>query len=421
MSKVWAKDSSANWKDYCLSYVELNGSWIPVKAVNRVVYVRNSSGSWNACVCVSALAWRALATHCETTARIVTTITGFSSGYSIDYAPTVDKVFVTNFTGNTVSVISNDVIVSTVTGITQPRTVIYDANTNTIYVINGGGTIYKINVSTYALSTFWTPGSTFYTTAMNYSTITQHFYIHNPAGGNIYEINEAGTIVRTIAGCPGVVYSEVDSAGNIWAVSGNGYGVNLVTLYFIVPSSGSVSNTYVIGTTPSDTSRKLAYDASRNHMYIPIQNQNVVVVYSTVTGPSAPITTLVFNHATGDALYVAAKDRVVLGARAGNVITIINPTNYSIQYEFSSTGGPVAVCYDTVNLGYYVANYDANSVSHILSTNPTQNTGNLIVDTQEQYDTGTLLSTGATSQNAVGQTTPPYIAPSVNTASCPLG
>lgn len=425
MSKIYVNQSSNLWKDMCLDYVrDSSGNWIPSHATGRVVWARNSSGAWNPCTCQAPLGWRALATHCETTARVAATYTASGNPYSIDYAPTSNKVFVSEYTDGNIAIVNpaTNTVVSTISVVAKTRTVVYDANNDQIYVECENGTVYKINPQTYALSAaIYTPPS-LYSTFMNYSAVNNHLYIHNPQNSQILEINESGTLVRTITGVNGATYSEMDAYGNLWAITGNGYNQTLVTLYFIPSGASTPSVTNHIGTISGDTARKIAHDTVRNRMYIPIQNQNTIYVYSTVTGPSAPVNTLVYSHAMGDARYIPQLDRVVVGARTGNTITIINPTDYSTQYQFTAAGGPISVCYCSFNHSYYVANYDSNTVSIIDATNPTMNTGNLVTDTQEQYDTGTLLSTGITVSNTPALTTSPSYIPTVtNTTSCPVG
>lgn len=441
MSKVWIKDASGNWDDYCKAYIkDANGTWQPV--AGKQVWIYDGTNTWRNISCGPTTAWRALAAHCEMKTRIVTSITPVNTPFSIVYNPSNNRVYVANVSSATntglngyVTVINPDTgaVTSTGTQISYNlRSIVYNPDNNSVYACSEHGDIYLVDPTTGNLTSFAVlnnsgfPQGVSYVLDFTYSTVTHSFFIGLINNTRVVEVNSSGVRTRVITGVTAATFTTVDNTGQLYITTSNGGGSPLNTLYIVAPGASTPSVTRTIGTINGSTCRKSSIDLARSNVFLPQQLENVVTVYNINNGTTSNIQ--LTNQAGNSYFLQAPKDRLVLGSRNDSIINIIRGSDFSSEFKMNASPGPIAIAYDSTSgsESYFVANYDANNISKISALNPAINTGVYITDTQEQYTiaTGAAVSPANQIANTSGMTNPAYIPNQGSTGSpytsCPI-
>jgi hypothetical protein len=397
---------------------------------------------------------------CEKTLNIGATISGFSNPYSIICISSINKTFVANYGSGTVSVIDSNpanptfnTILATITvpgaGGGLPRALLFVSGI--IYLLDQNQGIFTIDINTYAIfnivnqSTLGTSGGGTGPLSFIYSSIQGGFVVplfslsSTVAGKTsgtcpVKVFSPTGTLIKTIIisdtsaneltnTIVRPTYVAEDTVSGDLYFSDSNVGANSpIRVYTVHQGDLFNYNTLQLPSNSSDTSRRMAWIASSRKLYVPCGTTQKVFIIDTNPGNVSTFNTILANisfpSVCGDAIYIPAISALYVCSRTGSSIFVVNTTNNTFTIGNASSA-PISLDYNSSIPGIYIVNYDSGTTSQLPYPNSLVNDGKLIILNLLQNFSGSGVLTGTSVPNVVGN--PNYIAPYVNTTTCPIG
>jgi len=371
---------------------------------------------------------------CEKQTKVNSTITGLTGPYSIAIVESVQRAFVSDYSNNSVRVIDTNpanvstynTIINTISGITQPRQILYNATTNLVYVISQTNGVYTINPNTYVNSPIIATSGALGFYVSNYDNLiyipVSNLIVKYPIGGG----STVGSITLTGSTINLAYITQDTVSGNIYATEANNGspGTNPALRIFVVASGASTQfSTITLPVGIGDTSRYIAFYPAGRTIYVVAQLAQKVFIIDTNPANVSTYNTIIgtVNLLTqgGNARYLSGTSSVYVAARTGSYVYQINPSTNVLANKGIAGVSPIDIDYSASASSLYTVNYDAGTMSVIPYPNSFVNDGNQVFVTLEQYFSGSLVLTGNTKPNV--STDPNYVAPVVNTTLCPIG
>jgi YVTN family beta-propeller protein len=266
-------------------------------------------------------------------------------------------VYVTNYDGATVSVISGatNTIVATVTVGSGPVGAAYDAGNGDVYVANYfSATVSVISGATNTVVATPSVGSD--PQAVEYDSGNGDVYVANYLGGTVSVISgTTNTVVTTLtvgSHPQTVTYNSGD--GDLYVAN---YGGNTVTV--IDGALNAVTYSPTVGNSPYG----IAYDSANGDMYVSNYGSSTVSVIA--GGTAAVIATIPVGGGPGAIVYDNANGDVYVANYGSSSASVIDGTTNVVAATLTLGEGPVGMTYDSANGDVYVTNYYADTVSVI--------------------------------------------------------
>jgi|GEM_PF-3860654 len=455
ISKVYVQTASNTWEDLCNSFIKTaSGNWAQVNT--KQVYIRDFAGNWQLCTCsgYGPTGWQVNpgSAYCEKVVNSGASGGGLSYPYSVVIDQTTNRAFFANYNSatttpasggtSTVSVLdvnpantsTYNTIIQTITGFTSPRSLVQVGSM--IYLLDQQKGLYSINPSTYAVTALNTAIASNTPIGLFYSQYQNLFIVpYGPTQYYAQKLTLSGTAAGLISFTNGATGSyptsvaEDTTTGNLYFVDGN-TGINQVVRVNVVSPTGTTAfATLTLPSPTGDTGRKPAYFPATRTMFVPVQNAQSVYVID--TNPANPtyntiINTLSLPTPAGNAEYLPQTSSIYIASRQGSNIYQINPSlnNGTIVNTGMAGNAPLDVAYSNAASGIYAANYDSASWTEIKYPNTFINDGKLGYTLLQQYYTngsGLVYNNGVLVTKPNVSTDINYVAPTLNTTSCPIG
>ena len=281
--------------------------------------------------------------------------------YGVDVNPTTNRVYVSGFNSNTVSVINGatDTVITTVPVGVGPLGLAVNSVTNCIYVPNNGATKNGTTVSVID------GGSNTVTATITVGTGPRYVAV-NEATNRIYVTNNGGTTVSIINGDTNAVIGTIAVAG-----TPNGVAVNPLTNRLYVTYGGTPGN---------------------------------VAVYNTTT--NGLVTTIAVGNTPWAVAVNANTDRVYVTNFASNTISVINGATNTVTASIPTGNWPTGIRVDPVSNRMYATEFLSDTMavfdgatSTILSRMSTGGAGNGPIDLGVNAGTGRVYTASYATAN----------------------
>jgi YVTN family beta-propeller protein len=314
-------------------------STIAVNPVTNKIYVANFSGNTVSVIDGASNTIATINVGMGPSAEAVNTIT--------------NKIYVANFTDNSVTVI--DGATNSTTSVTNgngigPFALAVNPATNTVYVANqSSGNVTVLDGTT---NTFSTVGAGTFPVAIALNPVTNQVYVVNGHGANVTVIDGATNNTTTI-------------------VTGTGptaVAVNPVTNRIYVPNTGSNTVTVIDGATNNTTTVAaatmpfvVAVNALTNKIYVSNTGSNNVTVIDGATNNTATVAVGTFPNTIA---VDSSTNQIYVGNSNSNNVTVIDgATNTTATLTAGS--GPEAAAVNPVTDKIYIGNANSNNVTVI--------------------------------------------------------
>ncbi len=282
---------------------------------------------------------------------VTATLPAGTRPYSVVVNPVTNKIYVANFTSNTVTVIDGSSnTVNTVAVGSTPVNVAVNPVTNKIYVVNyASHNVTVIDGASNSTNTI-AAGSEPWSVAVN--PVTNKIYVANFASHNVTVIDGATNNTSTVAAGMGAISVAVNPVTNKIYVAGY-YSPNLTVINGANNSTTLVaagSNPYSVAVNPVTNKIYVSNYASNNVTVIDGANNST----TTLAAGTAPRSVAV-NPVTNK-IYVANRD-------SANVTVIDGATNSTATVAAGSN--PFSVAVNPMTNKIYVASYDSRNLTVI--------------------------------------------------------
>ncbi|MCL5106281.1 MAG: YncE family protein [Candidatus Marsarchaeota archaeon] len=261
--------------------------------------------------------------------------------------------------GNTISVISGNTVASTITVGSCPINLAYDSANGYIYVSNYcADTVSVVNSASQSVVATITLSS----------TASSYIVTYNPNNTDIYASANCNPTVDIISGtalstsfstggsvnCP--QYPAYDPTNKyLYLPTGTAHSSNVSVI-----SGSTVVNTITVGLNPTGA----LYDASNGYIYVTDSSSNAVSVIDPST-ESVISTIPVGQQPTGVPVYDPSNGYIYVANYNSDTVSIINPSLNSVISTVNVGSGPSYITYDPSNKDMYVANYLSNNITII--------------------------------------------------------
>jgi len=259
---------------------------------------------------------------------------------AIAWAPSSDRIYIANRSGNSITVVRPDTgaVVTTLATSLNPRSICYSPSNDRIYHTAEGATVVRvINPNTNTLVGSITVGST--PRGICYCPSNDRLYVANQGANSVSVINPAtDTVLTTISAtsvsndiiyCPttdriiyasgGSVLREIDPTTNTVVTTSSGLGANV--------------------------EGRMTYCPINNRLYCGGPSGGTgLIVYNPVTHALAATITMGSTAIEGTA-YCPTTNRIYVSPSNGSQVQLVNPLTGSIVANVTGFSSPKALCY----------------------------------------------------------------------------
>ena len=312
---------------------------------------------------------------------VIATISVGDSPNAIAFDSENNRMYVTNYNDDTVSVINtaNNSVIATVTIGNTPNDIAFDSENNRMYYSLGNWLadvtkrIRFIDTADHSVSANIATAEPI-AHGIAFDSKNDRMYVVNwngvecctPDNSSVSVINTATN--RLIANIPvGDKSFEIafDSANDRM------YVTNSVdnTVSVISTANNSVIATVSVGDRPNP----IAFDSANNRMYVGNQVDETVSVINTAT--NGVIATISVGDYPNGIAFDSANDRMYVTNSADNTVSVIDTATNSVIDTISVGESPQGIAFDPVNNRMYVTNRGDDTVSVIGILPPTTSSG----------------------------------------------
>ena len=288
------------------------------------------------------------------------------------------RAYVTNYSGNTVSVISTttNALVATVPVGVNPRAVAVNQAGTRAYVTNeGGSNVSVIDTATNTVAATVSVGSFPGSVAVNPAG-TRAYVLRFNFGVSVIDTT-TNTVVATIPVSPNPNYVAVNPSGTrayVLVSSGGSTGSMVV----IDTATNTILTTVPVGPGP----QALTFNPSGTRAYVSTGNDNRVSVVDTAT--NAVLTTVAVGSVPIGVAINAAGNRVYVANSGSNNVSVIDTATNTVLATVAVGSNPYNVSINPAGTRVYVTNQSTGNVS--------------VIDAA----TNTVLTTVAAGSNPIG-------------------
>ncbi len=304
---------------------------------------------------------------------VVSTVSvGITNPWSAIYNPSNNFMYILNrgtatLSTDTVSVISGNTVINSITVGPDPSAGLYDPNNKDLYIANAGTIPMGGNINSDTISVI--SGNTVVNTItvgsapinLAYDSANGYIYVSNYGTDTVSVINPASqSVVATIT---------LSSTASSYIVT---YNPNNTDIYASancnptvdVISGITLSTSFSVGGN-INCPQYPAYDPTNKYIYLPTGTSSSSNV-SVISG-STIVTTLKVGLNPHAALYDPLNGYIYIIDYSSNTVSVIDPSTESIISTIPVGNGPGWLAYDSSNGYIYVSNYNSDTVSIINS------------------------------------------------------
>jgi len=291
---------------------------------------------------------------------VIATISVGEGSRSIEFDSVNNRMYVTNWDDDTVSVINTATngVIETISVGDAPHGMAFDSANNRMYVVNAyDNTISVINTATNAVDATIAAGTNPVDVALD--SANDRLYVTNYNQGIITVIDtDDNTIITTISvGGPGnfPLHIAFDSTNDrMYVTEWKGHEVSVINT-----ATNAVDATIAAGNFPTG----IAFDSTNNRMYVSITSDDAVKVINTAT--NAVDATISVGNSPRDMAFDSTNNRMYVTDLADNTISVINTATNAVDATISVGTNPYGIAFDSANNRMYVADNADDTVSVI--------------------------------------------------------
>jgi YVTN family beta-propeller protein len=312
---------------------------------------------------------------------VIATISVGEGSRSIEFDSVNNRMYVTNWDDDTVSVINTATngVIETISVGDAPHGMAFDSANNRMYVVNAyDNTISVINTATNAVDATIAAGTNPVDVALD--SANDRLYVTNYNQGIITVIDtDDNTIITTISvGGPGnfPLHIAFDSTNDrMYVTEWKGHEVSVINT-----ATNAVDATIAAGNFPTG----IAFDSTNNRMYVSITSDDAVKVINTAT--NAVDATISVGNSPRDMAFDSTNNRMYVTDLADDTVSVIDIAPVAEEIKKSSSD-----CYDCEPPKLQSTQIQISSNISIIisddeSTNITANVGDEIEITLEITD-----------------------------------